>query len=211
MTTKKEKFNLLTIEKQLWQSGIKYIAGIDEAGRGPLAGPVVAAAVIFPPLNAPIEGIDDSKRLTPQKRQYLKKVIFDNALGIGIGIVDQQEIDELNILQATYKAMKLAVENLQVTPDYILIDGRGGPSFNVPGQSIIKGDARSLSIAAASIIAKVTRDEIMIEYDSLYPIYGFARHKGYPTSRHIQAIRQYGFCPIHRRSFKPKALSGLTL
>ena len=164
-----------------------YICGIDEAGRGPLAGPVVAGAVILPK-GKRILYVNDSKKLSEKKRDELFDVIKEEALSYGIGIVSPERIDEINILQATYEAMHEAVNKLSVKPDILLIP-------------IIKGDAKSLSIASASILAKVTRDRLMTEYDSLYPEYGFARHKGYGTKVHIEAIKEYGPCPIHRRTF----------
>jgi len=198
--------NLLKFERALWKKGYCCIAGIDEAGRGPLAGPVVAAAVIFPQNQRIIPQINDSKKLSPQKRLIAKKIIEKTALGVGIGIVSQTVIDEINILQATYRAMQDAVANLHIAPDYALVDGRKGISLDMPFECLVKGDARSMSIAAASIIAKVTRDEIMIDYEKEYPGYGFARHKGYPTKMHVEAIRNAGLSPIHRRSFRPKQL-----
>jgi ribonuclease HII len=201
--------DLLVYEHELWSGGYKVIAGVDEAGRGPLAGPVVAAAVIFPQWQKYIAEINDSKKLSSTKRKELKPIIENQAMGVGVGLVDENEIDHLNILQATYKAMTLAINNLCLTPDFLLIDGRGAPVNNIPLRCIIHGDGLSMSIAAASIIAKETRDRIMLEYDRLYPHYGFAQHKGYPTSQHLQALRRYGRCPIHRRTFKPRALRDL--
>ena len=200
---------LLEFERDLWQQGYSAIAGVDEAGRGPLAGPVVAAAVIFPQGQRHILGINDSKKLSAQKREFLFDVIQDTALSFGIGCVDHLEIDAINILQATYKAMQLAVKQCHIKPDYVLVDGRGLPQLHVPAQAIIKGDAKSLSIAAASILAKVTRDRQMIKLHEQYPDYGFHRHKGYPTKRHIQAIREFGLTPIHRRSFRPRQLEDI--
>ncbi len=198
--------NLLSIETELWDQGLSHVAGVDEAGRGPLAGRVVAAAVIFPAGQTYIDGINDSKKLSPRQRQNVKIIIEEKALDYGIGIVFHEEIDELNILGATFKAMRLAVELLKQPPDYVLIDGNRDPNINIQNRCVVKGDSLSMSIAAASIIAKVTRDELMIEYDKLYPVYDFAKHKGYPTYNHIEAIREHGVCPIHRRSFKPKVL-----
>ncbi len=197
---------MLSIETELWEQGFIRIAGVDEAGRGPLAGPVVAAAVVFPAGQSYINGINDSKKLSPRQRLTVKAVIEQKALDYGIGIVFHEEIDELNILGATFKAMRLAIASLTPSPDYLLIDGNRAPVTNFQRRCVVKGDSLSMSIAAASILAKVTRDEMMIEYDKLYPQYDFAKHKGYPTYNHIQAIREYGVCPIHRRSFKPKAL-----
>ncbi len=190
----------LEIEKKLWSNGISAIAGVDEAGRGPLAGPVVAAAVIFP-MHCFIEGVNDSKRLTELRRQELYEHICQNALAVGVGIVDHTIIDEINILRATHKAMLLAIEQLRYKPEYILVDGNSFPKISVPSQTIVDGDAISFTIAAASIIAKVTRDRIMVEYDSRYPHYGFKQHKGYGTRKHREAIARYGLCDIHRRSF----------
>ncbi|NOY58219.1 MAG: ribonuclease HII [Calditrichaeota bacterium] len=201
-----KKTNLLKFERALWKKGYRCIAGIDEAGRGPLAGPVVAAAVVFPRNQRLIPQINDSKKLSPQKRLIAKKIIEKTALAIGVGIIPQSIIDEINILQATYCAMKDAVFNLNIAPDYTLVDGRKGISLEMPFECLVKGDARSMSIAAASIIAKVTRDQIMIDYEKMYPGYGFAQHKGYPTKMHVEAIRNAGLTPIHRRSFRPKQL-----
>lgn len=196
--------NLLEYEKELWDAGYTYVAGIDEAGRGPLAGPVVAAAVVFPSQQFLIEGIDDSKKISPQKRLFLKKIIENSALSIGIGIIDHQHIDDINILQATLLAMRMAVKSLKLSPDIALVDGNKEPQLNIPCKCIIKGDSKSMSIAAASIIAKVTRDQKMYDYHAMYPEYGFDQHKGYPTLRHIEAIRKFGYCTIHRKSFKVK-------
>ena len=198
--------DLLHHEHQRWQNGRQIVAGVDEAGRGPLAGPVVAAAVVFPPSLSDTFGINDSKKLSPKNRERLKPLIEDIALAIGVGIVDHVDIDRINILQATYKAMQIAVQQLSFTPDFVLIDGRGIPDLEMPCESIIKGDSKSVSIAAASIIAKVTRDHIMIDMHEKFPQYGFAQHKGYGTKKHIQAIREHGLSPIHRRSFRPRAL-----
>jgi ribonuclease HII len=198
--------DLLHHERQQWQNGRQIVAGVDEAGRGPLAGPVVAAAVVFPPSLSDTFGINDSKKLSPKNRERLKPLIEDIALAIGVGIVDHIDIDRINILQATYKAMQIAVQQLSFMPDFVLIDGRGIPDLEMPCESIIKGDSKSVSIAAASIIAKVTRDHIMIDMHEKYPHYGFTQHKGYGTKKHIQAIREHGLSPIHRRSFRPRAL-----
>ena len=199
---------LLSYEKKLWSQGLNYIAGVDEAGRGPLAGPVVAAAVIFRK-EIFIPGINDSKKVSPRQREYLFQIIHSKAIAVGIGIVSEKKIDELNILQAAYKAMQLAIGDLATKPQHILVDGRKNPGFLLPQTAIIKGDSKSFTIAAASIIAKVTRDKIMIKYEKTYPQYGFAKHKGYPTRQHILALKQYGLCPIHRRTFKVKALTEL--
>lgn len=176
------------------------IAGIDEVGRGPLAGPVVTAAVILPK-NCVIIGIDDSKKLTSKKRETLYNEIKEKALSIGIGIVTNSVIDEINILQATIKAMKMSIEKLNITPNQLLIDAVKLPDINITQESIIKGDSQSISIAAASIIAKVTRDNMMIEYDKVFPEYDFINNKGYGSKKHIEAIKKYGLCPLHRKTF----------
>ncbi len=180
-----------------------YICGIDEAGRGPLAGPVVAGAVILPK-DARILYINDSKKLSEKKREELFDVICSEALAYGIGVVSPERIDEINILQATYEAMREAINKLDITPDILLNDAVTVPEVNIRQVPIIKGDAKSMSIAAASILAKVTRDRMMLEYDAVYPEYGFARHKGYGTKQHTDALVKYGACPIHRRTFIKK-------
>jgi ribonuclease HII len=181
--------------------GHAIICGIDEAGRGPWAGPVVASAVILDPSNFP-QGLNDSKKLTPEKREALFDPIMNSA-DVGVGIVSAAEIDEINILQATYLAMRRALQNLKSQPTLALVDGNRAPLLPCSVQTIVKGDAKSLSIAAASIIAKVTRDRIMVEMDSQYSGYGFAKHKGYGTAAHAAALAKYGPCTEHRRSFKP--------
>ncbi len=183
------------------QSGYKQIAGIDEAGRGALAGPVIAAAVILP-THCNIKGLRDSKQLSPKQRAHLFDEIHNVAVSIGIGSADHRVIDRLNILEATLLAMQEAVGKLTPPPDYLLVDGLDLPEVDIVGEAIPKGDNRSYSIAAASIIAKVTRDRLMVELDLIYPNYGFSRHKGYPTSQHRQAIAQFGASDIHRRTFK---------
>ena len=188
-------------ERACQQNGYKHIAGIDEAGRGALAGPVIAAAVILPP-DCSIEGLRDSKQLSPKQRAHLFNEIHSVAVSIGIGSVDHRGIDRLNILQATLLAMRKAVEKLKPSPDYLLVDGLNLPEIDIVGEGIPKGDSKSYSIAAASIIAKVTRDRRMVELDPIYPNYGFSQHKGYPTSQHRQAIAQLGASDIHRRTFK---------
>lgn len=188
-------------ERACQQSGYKQIAGIDEAGRGALAGPVIAAAVILP-LNCSIDGLRDSKQLTPKQRDRFAAEIYSVALSVGIGSADNRTVDRLNVLGATLLAMQNAIENLTPPPDYLLIDGINIPATDIPGEAIPKGDSRSYSIAAASIIAKTTRDRIMIELDRTYPHYGFQGHKGYPTSQHRQAIAQFGASDIHRQTFK---------
>jgi ribonuclease HII len=187
-------------EEVLWKSGVAHVAGVDEAGRGPLAGPVVAAAVIFPP-GLRIPGVNDSKKLSPARREELFGIIHAEVLAVGVGIVGHVEIDTINILQATYKAMHIALASLAVVPDHILVDGNRFSGTGVPFTAIVDGDACCHAIAAASIIAKVTRDRLMLEFDQLYPGYGFARHRGYGTAAHREAIVRLGPCPIHRRTF----------
>lgn len=192
---------LKEIENEFFHRGIQLIAGIDEAGRGPLAGPVVVASVILPP-NSMIEGVNDSKKISEAKREKLYDSIIQEAVSYGIGIIYQDEIDEINILQATKKGLTLAIKQMEIKPNIILVDALTGiDTLGIPYQSIIKGDAKCYSISAASILAKVTRDRIMREWDKVYPEYGFASHKGYGTAKHIAAIKEYGPCPIHRRSF----------
>ncbi|MBQ9267860.1 MAG: ribonuclease HII [Clostridia bacterium] len=192
---------LSKFEKEYYAKGFHLICGIDEAGRGPLAGPVVAGAVILPE-GALIEGVNDSKKLSEKKREKLYDVITEQALAWAVGIVDNNVIDEINILEATRKAMKMAIDGLSVKPDYILIDAeKKVDTGGIPYLPIIKGDALSISIAAASILAKVTRDRMMYEYDKVFPMYGFAKHKGYGTKAHIEAIQENGLCMIHRKTF----------
>lgn len=199
--------NLKQIEKEIYNTGIETICGIDEAGRGPLAGPVVVAAVIMPK-DSMIEGVNDSKKVSEKKREVIYDQIINEAIAYGVGIIDQKEIDELNILNATKKGLTEALKQLQVKPDRILVDALNGiDTLGIPYTSIIKGDAKSYSIAAASIIAKVTRDRIMREWDEIYPIYGFEKHKGYGTKMHIDAIKEYGLCPLHRLSFVKNIIS----
>ena len=188
-------------ENELYESGIKYIAGIDEVGRGPLVGPVVTAAVIIP-RDFYDERINDSKKLTEKKRELLYDVIMENAVSVGIGISSEDVIDEINILEATKKAMIEAVNNLSVKPEYLLIDAVK-LNIDIPQISIIKGDAKSESIAAASIVAKVTRDRMMIELDKIHPEYDFKHNKGYGTKKHIEAIEKYGIIKEHRKTFAP--------
>ncbi len=196
--------NLKEIEKVFFDKGVEYIAGIDEAGRGPLAGPVVVASVIMPK-DSMIEGINDSKKISEKKREKLYDIILEEAVSYGIGIVYQDEIDKINILQATKKGLTEAVEQMKIKPNLIMVDALTGiDTLGIPYKSIIKGDAKCYSISAASIIAKVTRDRIMEEYDKKYPEYGFAKHKGYGTKQHIQALEQFGASPIHRRTFITK-------
>ena len=194
--------NLLNYEKKLYQEGITLIAGVDEVGRGPLVGPVVAAAVILP-IKYKLLGLTDSKKLTEKKRQEYYRKIMEDAIAVGVGIVDAKKIDEINILEASKLAMKIAVENLKVKPEFLLIDGNQKIDINLPFQTIIKGDSLSLSIAAASVIAKVTRDSIMYELDHLYPEYEFASHKGYPTKKHLANLEKYGPLDNYRFTFKP--------
>lgn len=183
-----------------------YLCGIDEVGRGPLAGPVMAGAVILPK-DHPILYLNDSKKLTPKKRDELYEVIMKEAVAVGIGSEDEKVVDEINILQATYSAMRKAILKLAVKPDFLLVDAVTIPDTGIPECPIIKGDAKSVSIAAASIVAKVTRDRLMVEYDRIYPEYHFAKNKGYGTAEHIAALKKYGPCPIHRRSFIRKILA----
>ena len=183
------------------QNGYRQIAGIDEAGRGALAGPVIAAAVILP-INCTLDGLNDSKQLSPKQRERLYDEIHRVAVSIAVGSVDNQVIDRLNILNATLLAMQQAVKKLNPQPDYILVDGIHLPQVNIPSKAIPKGDSRSYSIAAASIIAKTTRDRRMCALDHTYPNYGFLKHKGYPTSQHRQAIARFGVSDIHRHTFK---------
>lgn len=190
-------------ENEKREKGYKLICGVDEAGRGPLCGPVVAGAVILKK-DEFIEGINDSKKLSEKKREKLFDEIKEKAIAVGVGIVYQEEIDEINILNATKKAMKMAVENLEVKPDFVLIDGNQNVKLEMESEPVVKGDALSISIAAASIIAKVTRDRMLIEDDKKYPEYGFAKHKGYGTKAHIEAIKKYGLCPLHRKTFCKK-------
>ena len=192
-------------ERQAREQGFTTVCGVDEAGRGPLAGPVYAAAVILPP-GLVIEGVNDSKKLSEKKREALFPVICEQALAFGIGYASEEEIDTYTILQATYMAMRRAVEALPVPADYALIDGNRMPPLSSPGETIIKGDALSMSIAAASILAKVSRDRVMLEAAKEYPQYGFEKHKGYGTAAHVQALREWGPCPLHRKSFLGKIL-----
>ena len=200
-----------TIERELYQKGVKSICGIDEAGRGPLAGPVVVASVIMPE-GSMIEGVNDSKKVSEKKREKLYEQIIEEAVAYGVGIIDQNEIDRINILNATKEGLTLCIKELEKDlkeknrgiekPEIILVDALTKiDTDHIPYQSIIKGDAKSYSIAAASIIAKVTRDRIMRQWDEVYPEYGFAKHKGYGTAMHISAIKQYGICPLHRKTF----------
>ena len=197
----------LEAERRLWALGYFYVAGLDEAGRGPWAGPVVAAAVVLPPARADLAqalaGVDDSKRLSPRARARLYDRIQDVALAVGVGMASADEIDAMGIVPATRLAMHRALAALPYTPDYLLLDHIRLPEVNIPQESFTRGDARVLSIAAASIIAKVTRDRIMEELDARYPGYGFAQHKGYGTAAHREALRRLGPSPIHRRTWAP--------
>ena len=191
------------IENELYDEGYQLICGIDEAGRGPLAGPVCAAAVILP-ANAEIPGLNDSKKLSDKKRRELFPVIKETAVAYAIVMVDEKTIDEINILQATFRAMEQAANQLNVKPDYILVDGNKLPALTVPAKAVVHGDSLSASIAAASVLAKVTRDDFMLEQAKQYPEYGFDIHKGYGTKAHTAAIWEHGPCPIHRTTFLKK-------
>ena len=202
----KEEARLILLkeeEKELRKKGFSTICGIDEAGRGPLAGPVVVASVIMP-ADSMIEGVNDSKKVSEKKREKLYDQILEEAISYGVGIIGQDEIDEINILQATYEAMRMAIGNLKVQPDLLLNDAVTIPEVEIPQVPIIKGDAKSVSIAAASIIAKVTRDRLMVEYDKVLPGYDFASNKGYGTKKHIEGLKELGPSPIHRRTFIKK-------
>ena len=195
---------LKKIEQEIFNKGVKYIAGIDEAGRGPLAGPVVVACVLLPQ-DSMIEGVNDSKKISEAKREKLYEIITNEAISYGVGIIYQDEIDEINILQATKKGVTQAIKQMAIKPNIIMVDALTGiDTLGIPYNSLIKGDAKCYSIAAASIIAKVTRDRIMREWDKVYPQYGFDSHKGYGTAKHIAALKEYGPSPIHRRSFISK-------
>lgn len=196
-------------ENKIYQSGFKFIAGVDEVGRGPLAGPVYACAVILPQ-NSFIERINDSKKLSAKAREILDKQIHDIAIDFSIGIVDEQTIDKINIYNATRLAMEKAIDGLQIKPDYILTDAMK-LNIDTPKLSLIKGDTLSISIAAASIIAKVARDSFMILMHDSFPVYNFNNNKGYGTKEHIAAIKEFGICPLHRKSFLKKILPGVCL
>lgn len=202
MQMEKEIKDLLKYEKELYKKGISLIGGVDEVGRGPLVGPVVAACVILPP-NYELPGLDDSKKLSEKKRDKYYDIIMKDAVSVGIGIVDAKKIDEINILEASRLAMKLAIEDLDVKPEYILSDAMKLDNIDIPYEAIIHGDALSLSIAAGSVIAKVTRDRMMYELDKKYPEYGFAQHKGYPTKKHLENIAKYGVLENYRFTYKP--------
>ena len=197
-----EEVDLYQYEKELWKNGINLIAGMDEVGRGPLIGPVVTACVILPK-DFVLEGLTDSKKLSEKKREEFYDYIMEHAISVGIGMMDEKVIDEVNIYEATKLAMYQAVEKSKVKPEHVLIDAMKLDKLEMPSTSIIKGDAKSISIAAASVIAKVTRDRMMIELDKKYPMYGFKSHKGYPTKKHIEAIKEYGLIDGYRKTFKP--------
>ena len=194
--------NLLKYEQELYKNNITLIAGVDEAGRGPLVGPVVAAAVILPK-NYVLDGLNDSKQLTEKKREYFYDVLQKEAISIGVGIVSAKRIDEINILEASREAMYIALNNLDVTPKYILSDAMSLNDIDIPSRPIIHGDALSLSIAAASVIAKVTRDHIMYELDKKYPVYHYNKNKGYPTKEHLELLKKYGITNEYRMTYKP--------
>ncbi len=206
METIKEKeierlTNLKSMEKEIYNKGFEYICGIDEAGRGPLAGPVVVAGVIMPK-DSMIEGVNDSKKISEKKREKLYDIILEEAISYSVAIIGQDIIDEINILNATKQGVTTVVEELDVKPNLILVDALTHINTKgIPYDSIIKGDAKCYNIAVASIIAKVTRDRIMREWDEIYPQYGFSNHKGYGTAKHIEALKQYGPCSIHRKTF----------
>lgn len=197
----REKLKLMTkYENELRQKGCRYIAGVDEVGRGPLAGPVVTAAVILP-ADFDLLGVDDSKKLSEKKRQELFEQIKERAICYAIGMADNQRIDEINILQATKEAMKQAITDLEIQPDHVLIDALTLKDVDIPQTGIVKGDAQSVTIAAASILAKVTRDRMMVQLHEAHPWYDFDHNKGYGTKAHYAGIEEHGICPLHRRSF----------
>lgn len=198
-----DKINMWEIEQECHRQGFSMICGVDEAGRGPLAGPVCAAAVILPE-GLELPGLTDSKKLSDKKRRELFPLIQEQAIAYGIGMASQQEIDEINILQATFLAMKRALAQLSVKPDLALIDGNRETDFGLPVKTVVKGDSLSANIAAASILAKVTRDDLMLEMAKIYPQYGFDVHKGYGTKAHYAALREFGPCDIHRMTFLKK-------
>ncbi len=202
MQVKDEERDLLKYEKELYKKGITLIGGVDEVGRGPLVGPVVAACVILP-VNYKLSGLDDSKKLSEKKREKFYDIIMKDAIAVGIGIVDAKKIDEINILEASRLAMKLAIENLNVKPEFVLSDAMKLDNIDIPYEAIIHGDSLSLSIAAGSVIAKVTRDRMMYELDEKYPEYGFAQHKGYPTKKHLENLQKYGILSNYRFTYKP--------
>lgn len=193
--------NLYKYERDLYKQNINLIGGIDEVGRGPLIGPVVAACVILPK-NFKLEGLTDSKKLSEKKRNMFNEIILDKAISVGIGVVDEKQIDELNIYNATKVAMKKAIDNMDIKPEHVLIDAMP-LDLEMPSTSIIKGDSKSITIAASSVVAKVYRDNLLIELDEKYPMYGLKQNKGYPTKKHLDAIKEYGICKHHRLSFGP--------
>lgn len=197
-----EKVDLYQYEHDLWNNGINYIGGVDEVGRGPLIGPVVTACVVLPK-DFYLEGLTDSKKLTEKKRDIFYDYIMEHALAVSVGMMDEKVIDEVNIYEATKLAMYQAINNCPIKPEHVLIDAMKLENLDIPSTSIIKGDAKSVTIAAASVIAKVTRDRMMIELDKKYPMYGFKSHKGYPTKKHVEAILKYGLIDGYRKTFKP--------
>lgn len=201
---------MLEFEQELWAKGFKRLAGVDEAGRGPLAGPVVAAAVVFDrdfleaEFPESLKALNDSKKLSATTRRYFHDLLVNSShVDYGIGVAHHEEIDAINIMKATHEAMKRAITSLRTPPDYVLVDGLPITGLPVESTAIVGGDSKSLSIAAGSVVAKVTRDEMMVEMDRVYPQYGFSRHKGYGTKQHMMALFEHGPCPIHRRSFQP--------
>ena len=202
MKKKEENIDLLKYEKELYDQGITLIGGVDEVGSGPLVGPVVAACVILP-VNYSLPGLTDSKKISEKKRELFYDIIMKEAISVGVGIVGPEKIDEINILEASRLAMKLAIENMDVKPEFVLSDAMKLNNIDIPYKDIIHGDALSLSIAAGSVIAKVTRDRMMYELDKKYPEYGFASHKGYPTKAHLENIAKYGVLENYRFTYKP--------
>ena len=197
-----ELIDLYQYENELYDKGINYIAGVDEVGRGPLIGPVVTACVILPK-DFKCDGLTDSKKLSEKKREEYFDYIMEHALSVSVGMMSEKVIDEVNIYEATKLAMYEAINNSKIKPEHVLIDAMKLENLDMPSTSIIKGDAKSISIAAASVIAKVTRDRMMVELDEKYPMYGFKKHKGYVTKAHLEAIKEYGICEHHRKSFAP--------
>ena len=200
-----ELIDLYQYENELYDKGINYIAGVDEVGRGPLIGPVVTACVILP-RDFKCDGLTDSKKLSEKKREEYFDYIMEHALSVSVGMMSEKVIDEVNIYEATKLAMYEAINNSKIKPEHVLIDAMKLENLDMPSTSIIKGDAKSISIAAASVIAKVTRDRMMVELDLKYPMYGFKKHKGYPTKQHVEAIEKYGILDNHRKTFKPVSL-----
>lgn len=200
-----ELVDLYQYENELYDKGINYIGGVDEVGRGPLIGPVVTACVILP-RDFKCDGLTDSKKLTEKKREEYFDYIMEHALSVSVGMMSEKVIDEVNIYEATKLAMYEAINNSKIKPEHVLIDAMKLENLDMPSTSIIKGDAKSISIAAASVIAKVTRDRMMVELDLKYPMYGFKKHKGYPTKQHVEAIEKYGILDNHRKTFKPVSL-----